>query len=195
MLRRLLVPLALIVIAAPLAGPPGAIDVRGQRTGAHQDRPRSDDRHRGSAAVRQLRRAPGPDDLRRHLRGEEPALRSVRLPAATCMEAVKGLGVSILRWPGGNFASGYNWKDGIGPKDQRPARPELAWNDVETQSLRHRRVPSLRASDQGGAVHLRQPRAGHHRRRARLGRVHQRARSTPIGRISGARTAATSPTT
>jgi alpha-N-arabinofuranosidase len=48
------------------------------------------------------------------------------------MEAVKGLNVSILRWPGGNFASGYNWKDGIGPRDQRPARPELAWNDIET---------------------------------------------------------------
>jgi alpha-N-arabinofuranosidase len=48
------------------------------------------------------------------------------------MDAVKGLGVSILRWPGGNFASGYNWKDGIGPKDQRPVRPELAWNDIET---------------------------------------------------------------
>ncbi len=48
------------------------------------------------------------------------------------MDAVKGLGVSILRWPGGNFASGYNWKDGIGPKDQRPPRPELAWNDVES---------------------------------------------------------------
>jgi len=48
------------------------------------------------------------------------------------MDAVKGLGVSILRWPGGNFASGYNWKDGIGPKDQRPARPELAWNDIES---------------------------------------------------------------
>ncbi len=48
------------------------------------------------------------------------------------MDAVKGLNVSILRWPGGNFASGYNWKDGIGPKDQRPARPELAWNDIET---------------------------------------------------------------
>ena len=48
------------------------------------------------------------------------------------LQAVKGLGVSILRWPGGNFASGYNWKDGIGPKDQRPARPELAWNDVES---------------------------------------------------------------
>jgi alpha-N-arabinofuranosidase len=48
------------------------------------------------------------------------------------MDAVKGLGVSILRWPGGNFASGYNWKDGIGPKDQRPVRPELAWNDLES---------------------------------------------------------------
>lgn len=47
-------------------------------------------------------------------------------------DAVRKLGVSILRWPGGNFASGYNWKDGIGPKDQRPARPELAWDDVET---------------------------------------------------------------
>src|SRR5262245_28810389 len=48
------------------------------------------------------------------------------------LEAVKGLNVSILRYPGGNFVSGYNWKDGIGPKDQRPARPELAWGGVET---------------------------------------------------------------
>jgi alpha-N-arabinofuranosidase len=48
------------------------------------------------------------------------------------MAAVKDLNVSILRWPGGNFASGYNWKDGIGPKDQRPARIELAWNDIES---------------------------------------------------------------
>ena len=48
------------------------------------------------------------------------------------LEAVRGLGVSILRWPGGNFASGYNWKDGIGPKDARPVRPELAWHDIET---------------------------------------------------------------
>lgn len=48
------------------------------------------------------------------------------------MEAVKGLGVSILRYPGGNFASGYNWKDGIGPRDQRPVRMDLAWNDLES---------------------------------------------------------------
>src|SRR5512143_492270 len=44
------------------------------------------------------------------------------------MDAVRQLNVSILRWPGGNFASGYNWKDGIGPKDQRPVPAELAWN-------------------------------------------------------------------
>src|SRR5215813_2855742 len=48
------------------------------------------------------------------------------------MEAVKQLNVSILRWPGGNFASGYNWTDGIGPKDQRPTRIDLAWNDLES---------------------------------------------------------------
>ncbi|HZM88921.1 MAG TPA: alpha-L-arabinofuranosidase C-terminal domain-containing protein [Blastocatellia bacterium] len=48
------------------------------------------------------------------------------------MEAVRQLNVSILRWPGGNFASGYNWKDGIGPRDQRPVRTELAWNALES---------------------------------------------------------------
>jgi alpha-N-arabinofuranosidase len=48
------------------------------------------------------------------------------------MEAVKRLGVSILRYPGGNFSSGYDWKDGIGPKDKRPVRAELAWNDLES---------------------------------------------------------------
>ncbi|MGQ9917109.1 MAG: alpha-N-arabinofuranosidase [Bryobacteraceae bacterium] len=48
------------------------------------------------------------------------------------MEAVRGLGVTILRWPGGNFASGYSWKDGIGPKDQRPARPDHAWGDIDS---------------------------------------------------------------
>jgi alpha-N-arabinofuranosidase len=48
------------------------------------------------------------------------------------MEAIKPLDVSILRWPGGNFASGYNWKDGIGPRDQRPVRVEGAWHSLES---------------------------------------------------------------
>jgi alpha-N-arabinofuranosidase len=48
------------------------------------------------------------------------------------MDAARGLGVTILRWPGGNFASGYNWKDGIGPREQRPVRRDHAWGAIET---------------------------------------------------------------
>src|SRR5512133_302823 len=48
------------------------------------------------------------------------------------MRAVQQLGVSILRWPGGNFVSGYHWKDGIGPKSARQPRPDHAWGAVES---------------------------------------------------------------
>jgi alpha-N-arabinofuranosidase len=48
------------------------------------------------------------------------------------LKAVKDLNVSITRYPGGNFVSNYHWKDGIGPKDQRPPRMELAWHRLET---------------------------------------------------------------
>jgi alpha-L-arabinofuranosidase len=48
------------------------------------------------------------------------------------LQAIKDLGITILRWPGGNFASNYTWYDGIGPKNLRPARLDLAWADVES---------------------------------------------------------------
>ena len=48
------------------------------------------------------------------------------------LAAVRGLGVSNVRWPGGNFVSGYHWTDGIGPVDGRPRRPELAWHSEES---------------------------------------------------------------
>jgi alpha-N-arabinofuranosidase len=48
------------------------------------------------------------------------------------MDAAKKLNVSLLRWPGGNFSSNYNWKDGIGPRDKRPPRLEMAWGTVES---------------------------------------------------------------
>jgi alpha-N-arabinofuranosidase len=48
------------------------------------------------------------------------------------LEAIQGLGVTMLRWPGGNFASGYNWMDGIGPRDRRPARRDDAWGALES---------------------------------------------------------------
>ncbi len=48
------------------------------------------------------------------------------------LQAAKAMRVSVLRWPGGNFSSGYNWKDGIGPKDQRPRRWDTAWQEEES---------------------------------------------------------------
>jgi alpha-N-arabinofuranosidase len=48
---------------------------------------------------------------------------------------VRDLGVPIVRYPGGNFVSGYNWEDGIGPQDQRPARLDLAWRSVESNQV------------------------------------------------------------
>ena len=46
--------------------------------------------------------------------------------------AVRDLGLRQVRWPGGNFVSGYHWTDGIGPRDERPRRPELAWRTEES---------------------------------------------------------------
>ncbi len=48
------------------------------------------------------------------------------------LEAARKLNVTILRWPGGNFSSNYHWKDGIGPRDRRPPRLEMAWGTVES---------------------------------------------------------------
>ena len=48
---------------------------------------------------------------------------------------IKGLGVPIMRYPGGNFVSGYNWLDGVGPKKDRPAVIERAWNSLETNQF------------------------------------------------------------
>ncbi|MBO7745590.1 alpha-N-arabinofuranosidase [Paenibacillus sp. MWE-103] len=47
------------------------------------------------------------------------------------LELVKGIDVPIVRYPGGNFVSGYNWEDGVGPVELRPKRLELAWRTVE----------------------------------------------------------------
>jgi alpha-L-arabinofuranosidase len=48
---------------------------------------------------------------------------------------IKELGVPIMRYPGGNFVSGYNWLDGVGPKDKRPTVLERAWNSTETNQF------------------------------------------------------------
>jgi alpha-L-arabinofuranosidase len=48
------------------------------------------------------------------------------------LSLLRDLRLGTLRWPGGNFASNYHWQDGIGPKDARPRRPELAWGGEES---------------------------------------------------------------
>lgn len=51
------------------------------------------------------------------------------------IELVKALNVPIIRYPGGNFVSGYNWEDGIGPKELRPRKLELAWRSIEPNEV------------------------------------------------------------
>lgn len=49
--------------------------------------------------------------------------------------ALRDLNFRSIRYPGGNFLSGYRWEDGVGPKDQRPARRDLAWKSLETNQF------------------------------------------------------------
>jgi alpha-N-arabinofuranosidase len=51
------------------------------------------------------------------------------------LEEIKKLGVPIVRYPGGNFVSGYNWLDGIGPKANRPAVLDKAWNSINSNEF------------------------------------------------------------
>jgi len=48
------------------------------------------------------------------------------------LEQVRALGVPIIRYPGGNFVSGYNWLDGVGPLSERPRVLDKAWNSIES---------------------------------------------------------------
>ncbi|MCE5342700.1 MAG: alpha-N-arabinofuranosidase [Eubacteriales bacterium] len=50
-------------------------------------------------------------------------------------ELVRKLGVPVIRYPGGNFVSGFNWEDSVGPRDQRPRRLDLAWFTTETNEI------------------------------------------------------------
>lgn len=51
------------------------------------------------------------------------------------IDLTRELGPTIIRYPGGNFLSGYNWEDGVGPREQRPARRDLAWFSTETNQF------------------------------------------------------------
>ncbi|MCW8133605.1 MAG: alpha-N-arabinofuranosidase [Planctomycetota bacterium] len=56
-----------------------------------------------------------------HVNGADPEI----------IQHLKDAKLPILRWPGGNFVSGYDWRDGVGPVDARPTRPNPAWEGLE----------------------------------------------------------------
>ena len=101
------------------------------------------------------------------------------------LELVRELGVTIVRYPGGNFVSGYDWEDGIGPREARPRRLELAWRSIETNQvgtdefLAWARAAGARA-DAGGQH-------GHARRSTPRGTSWSTAtrRAAPSGRTAG----------
>ncbi len=51
------------------------------------------------------------------------------------LELVRQLDVPVVRYPGGNFVSGYKWEDGVGPRESRPKRIDLAWSVVESNQV------------------------------------------------------------
>ncbi len=51
------------------------------------------------------------------------------------IKLIKELNVPVVRYPGGNFVSGYNWEDGVGDKSKRPAKADLAWETIETNQF------------------------------------------------------------
>ncbi|MGO4783169.1 arabinosylfuranosidase ArfA [Cryobacterium sp. W22_MBD10_FK3] len=51
------------------------------------------------------------------------------------VDLVKELGTTTIRYPGGNFVSGYKWEDGVGPRADRPVRRDLAWHSLESNQV------------------------------------------------------------
>src|SRR5438067_611351 len=51
------------------------------------------------------------------------------------LAALREMNCPVMRYPGGNFVSGYDWLDGVGPKKDRPRRKEQAWHSIETNQF------------------------------------------------------------
>jgi alpha-N-arabinofuranosidase len=54
---------------------------------------------------------------------------------ADVLALVRELGASVIRYPGGNFVSGFRWEDSVGPRESRPTRLDVAWHSVETNEV------------------------------------------------------------
>ena len=51
------------------------------------------------------------------------------------LDLVQELGATVIRYPGGNFVSGFRWEDSVGPVAERPTRLEVAWHSIETNEV------------------------------------------------------------
>src|ERR1043166_4193605 len=67
--------------------------------------------------------------------GEDSPIPNTRGIRNDVVGALKELHIPVLRWPGGCFADEYHWRDGIGPRDQRPRRPNASWGGVDTNAF------------------------------------------------------------
>ena len=126
--------------------PGGPCDAARNRGAGRFDGRGRDDRDRsayggGPDRPAHLRAFPRVELLRQH-RGRRlrrrVSARSGRRPAhgTACatdvLKLCRELGLPVVRWPGGNFTSPYRWEDGIGPREERPRRLELAWGGEES---------------------------------------------------------------
>ena len=103
---------------------------------------------------------------------------------------VRELGVTIVRYPGGNFVSGYDWEDGVGPV--REPRLDLAWRSLETNKVGTNEFLALGARGRRRADARRQHGHARRRRRPLAGRVLQPPRRQPLRGPARARTASRS---
>ncbi len=67
--------------------------------------------------------------------GEDSSIPNTRGIRNDVVAALKELNIPVLRWPGGCFADEYHWRDGIGPRDERPRRPNASWGGVDTNAF------------------------------------------------------------
>jgi alpha-N-arabinofuranosidase len=67
--------------------------------------------------------------------GEDSPIPNTRGLRNDVIAALKELHIPVIRWPGGCFSDEYHWRDGIGPRDKRPRRPNASWGGVDTNAF------------------------------------------------------------
>ena len=104
--------------------------------------------------------------------------------AATCSSSCASWASRVVRYPGGNFVSAYDWEDGVGPREQRPKRLDLAWHSIEPNTVGTDEFMRW-AELAGDAADARgQPRHARRRRGAQPARVLQRAGRHAVRRLA-----------